>query len=74
MHSPICDHIDIKPNSKPPLGLMPKYVWQEQRLHEVSAAIERRMKAFSYTIPIEWVEEYNELTEIVQDRKMMEDE
>jgi len=74
MHSTICDHIDITPKSKPPLGLMPKCVWQEQRLDEVSAAIERRMKAFGYEIPIEWIEEYNELMNIIQTRKFMENE
>lgn len=46
--------------NKPPLGLKPKYIHEAQRLSEISAAINRYM-LFSKEIPIEWVEEYNEL-------------
>ena len=45
---------------KPPLGLVPKRIRQEHRFTEVCEAIERYYAA-SKKIPLEWVEEYNEL-------------
>ncbi|GED35004.1 hypothetical protein P9G84_31905 [Brevibacillus centrosporus] len=47
---------------KPPLGLMPRKIWEEKRLDEVVSAIARYLNV-NRTIPREWVEEYNELTE-----------
>ncbi|MFW5438109.1 hypothetical protein [Paenibacillus apiarius] len=46
--------------SKPPLGIMPKRIWIEQRCKEITDAIQRYIEA-GHTIPIEWVMEYNEL-------------
>lgn len=43
---------------RPPLGLMPKDIWIEQRLEDVMAAIDRRLEIKS-PIPSEWIEEYN---------------
>lgn len=43
---------------KPPLGLMPKYLWDEQRLYDVCMAITKYYQA-CLEIPIEWIEEYN---------------
>jgi hypothetical protein len=48
---------------KPPIGIMPKHIWQENRFMEVCSAITRYYNA-SLPIPIEWVEEYNELVVI----------
>lgn len=45
---------------KPPLGVMPKYIWDEKRIDELREAIQRYLKGF-YSIPIEWVDEYNKL-------------
>jgi hypothetical protein len=44
----------------PPLGIMPRYVWDDLRLKALVAAM-RRMQDNGYPIPVEWVEEYNEL-------------
>lgn len=52
----------IKP--KPPLGVTPKYVWDLMRLRDLQGAIARRYEA-EMPIPIEWVEEYNELVKEV---------
>lgn len=52
---------------KPPLGLRPRFIVIEQRLQEIREAIERCMKynkdeAYDmFSIPYEWVEEYDEL-------------
>lgn len=43
---------------KPPLGLKPKWLHDEQRLDEVVAAINRYIEA-KKLIPQEWMEEYN---------------
>lgn len=45
---------------KPPLGLVPKAVVQLQRLEDIKKAIARYYNA-ELEIPLEWVEEYNEL-------------
>jgi hypothetical protein len=45
---------------KPPIGLIPKWVSNKERLNEVRCAIVRYYDA-ELKIPIEWVEEYNEL-------------
>lgn len=47
---------------RPPLGLVPKWVRQKERYYEVCGAIARYYDA-GKKIPIEWVEEYNELVE-----------
>lgn len=47
---------------KPPLGLVPKFVRQKERLDEVRSAIARYYRE-EMKIPVEWVEEYNELIE-----------
>lgn len=45
---------------KPPLGIMPKYIWDKKRLSELCEAVSRYWEA-GEPIPIEWIEEYNEL-------------
>ena len=45
---------------KPPIGLRPKRVSDKERLNEVRDAIVRYYDA-ELKIPIEWIEEYNEL-------------
>lgn len=47
---------------KPPIGLMPRQIWEEKRLDEVASAI-ARYRNVNRSVPREWVEEYNELTE-----------
>jgi len=46
--------------SRSPLGLVPKDVCEEKRFYEVCSAISRYYSA-GFKIPLEWVEEYNEL-------------
>jgi len=52
--------------TKPPLGLMPKKLHYEravfERFNEVCEAMTRYYNA-SQKIPIEWIEEYNELVD-----------
>ena len=45
---------------KPPIGLMPQFKHRLERLNEVRGAIVRYYDA-DLKIPIEWIEEYNEL-------------
>jgi len=47
---------------KPPIGLRPKWVSDKERLNEVRSAIVRYYDA-ELKIPIEWIEEYNHLTD-----------
>jgi hypothetical protein len=47
---------------EPPLGLRPRFLAEESRLIEVWEAISRYLQA-GYPLPIEWIEEYNELAE-----------
>lgn len=50
---------------KPPIGLMPKRIWLSMRFNDIKSAIER-YTADNHTIPIEWIEEYNELAELIE--------
>ena len=50
--------------NKPPIGLMPKYIWQEKRYKDICEAI-KRYKNVNKKIPKEWIEEYIELWEII---------
>jgi DNA-directed RNA polymerase subunit RPC12/RpoP len=45
-----------------PLGIEPKWVHRSRRLSELSKVIERYIKE-GFTVPTEWIEEYNELNE-----------
>lgn len=47
---------------KPPLGVTPRIIWDEQRIKDIKEAIERRTTALE-KIPVEWINEYNELLE-----------
>jgi len=46
--------------SKPPLGIMPRKFHDEKRMQDLANAINRRLQEPS-NIPIDWIEEYNEL-------------
>lgn len=45
---------------KPPLGLMPRYLWERKRRYEIGEAISRYVEV-DKSIPVEWLDEYNEL-------------
>ncbi len=45
---------------KPPLGIMPKDLWQEKRMKAIKEAVGRYFDS-NIKIPIEWIIEYNEL-------------
>lgn len=45
---------------RPPLGVTPRYLWDEQRRRDLGNAI-RRVAEADVPIPQEWVDEYNEL-------------
>jgi hypothetical protein len=45
---------------QPPIGIMPRYIWDEIRLRELAAAISRYVAVYR-PVPAEWIEEYNEL-------------
>lgn len=47
---------------RPPLGIMPKKLWLENRLLELKAAIKGYMDV-NLCVPTEWNEEYNSLIE-----------
>lgn len=50
---------------KPPIGLTPKRIWLSMRFNDIKSAIER-FTADNHTISIEWIEEYNELAELIE--------
>ena len=54
-------------SKKPPIGLKPKKDHLLERLHEVRSAIVRYCDA-ELPIPVEWVEEYNELIKLEEDK------
>lgn len=46
---------------KQPLGLRPRHIVELKRVEEIEAAMKRYLE-YKKPIPIEWIEEYNELT------------
>lgn len=50
---------------KPPLGVIPKKIWKEQRLRELRDAVGRYLEA-NQIVPIEWIEEYNQLLDDIR--------
>jgi len=52
----------MEPLKKPPLGLIPRKIKDQQRLEEILEALDRYIYA-KKAIPINWIEEYNELCE-----------
>jgi len=63
-------HVAIKKGlTKPPLGLKPRYIVEEQRLAEINEAVVRYIDA-NYTIPSEWLKEREEIIEyLAKERK-----
>lgn len=49
---------------KPPIGVRPRYIADEQRKEELISAILRYQDhPLNMCIPVEWIEEYNEIVE-----------
>lgn len=44
----------------PPLGIMPRQIWESRRVMDILKAMDRYVEA-NTPIPLNWVEEYNEL-------------
>ena len=49
-------------NSKPPLGITPRWLLDEERAIEIEQAITRYSEV-DYPIPVEWIQELNEVYE-----------
>lgn len=47
---------------KPPLGVMPRNFWNRKRQEELAAAMQRYLEV-GKSIPREWIDEYNELSD-----------
>ena len=47
---------------KPPLGVKPREVHDEERRIDLACAIFRYLEDREMAVPVEWVNEYNELT------------
>ena len=60
-YPPIVVHeTSVQKTTKPPIGLKPRWIVDSERLGEVSRAI-ARYYASGDRIPVEWIEEYNDL-------------
>ena len=51
---------DPDENKKPPLGIMPRELWEERRIREILAAMKRYEKE-NVPIPQEWARELRDL-------------
>ena len=47
---------------KPPIGIMPEYIWKLQRKRALAETMWRFLNA-GVAFPVEWLEEYNKLAE-----------
>lgn len=54
--------------TKPPLGLMPEFIWKEQRIDELYQAIMRYVNA-GKAVPIEWITEHYTLKMSIEKEK-----
>lgn len=65
-------HVDeniLVAKPKPPLGVIPRYIWDWKRQEELAEAMERYLEV-GMKIPTEWLEEYNEISDRwVEDEK-----
>jgi hypothetical protein len=55
-------------SERPPLGLKPRFIHEEQRLDAVRDAITRYIAA-GYDVPMEWTEEFCDLKARIEKRK-----
>lgn len=58
-------HVDeniLAAKPKPPLGVMPRDIWDRKRQEELAEAMARYLEA-GMKIPTEWLEEYNEISD-----------
>ena len=53
-------NLDMFEDKKPPLGIKPRHIVDSERINEIGEAICRYLNE-DYAIPLEWIEEYNEL-------------
>lgn len=53
---------------KPPLGVKPRWLHEEQRLQDLGGAIFRYLSD-KMPIQIDWIEEYNEIIKRMEERK-----
>lgn len=59
----ICDIEEtIKMVNKPPLGVVPRDIWDRKRQDDLAAAMQRYLEA-GKKIPKEWLDEYNEISD-----------
>lgn len=52
----------VKQNSIPPLGVMPRDMWDRKRQEDLAEAMYRYLEA-DMKIPKEWLDEYNEISD-----------
>ena len=50
------------PVTKPPIGVMSREMWNRQRRKDLADAMARYLEA-GMKIPVEWIEEYNEIND-----------
>lgn len=54
---------------KPPLGLIPRKIHNQHRANAIHEAVNRYISA-GMAVPIEWIEEYNELVNHASDQSV----
>lgn len=57
-----------KPSVKPPIGIMPEWLWKEKRLQDLQAAIKRYLLESQEPIPLNWIAEEYSLREWIENR------
>lgn len=52
---------------KPPLGVISRDIWDRKRQEELAAAMKRYLEA-GEKLPSEWISEYNEISERLEEK------
>lgn len=50
----------MKKYKKPPLGVKPRFIWEEERIEALQDAMKRHIEN-GFMVPVEWAQEHNEL-------------
>jgi len=55
--------------AKPPIGIMPEWLWKEKRIEELTQAISRQIEVNNYKNISVWSQEISKLSTEIQDMK-----
>lgn len=62
-----CEYRPREASKKPPLGVVSRDIWDRKRQEKLAAAMKRYLEA-GEKIPSEWIAEYNEISDRLEEK------